>query len=428
MTPIMIITECAADLILFFGVITAVSISESGLWQNKRSVAISAILTTIVGMMVYCTIFSQLPMIQWLLIIVNYSKFCISAMIIYKHCSVKLICTSLIIQFLSSLINFAIQMLLPAGFSSLTMLSARMIILAAVVFISIKRRNMYISDLIPSIPKHIYALILASCFFASGLVSTADYATDRPEAKELLIKIFSMAVILCLAAAIISLVTNVFVKAYYLNINILLEKQVQSQINYYIQREKSNTELRRFRHDYINHMDCIKSLLHSEKYDEIHDYLSTLSDTFPGNRFTYNTGNYLADAILCDKQEKAIDQNITIDFDGNITTKINNTDLCTILCNALDNAIEACTDINDERNISVFGGFEHGYFILIIKNPCHKTINTSAPLITTKANKLDHGFGLYNINEAVKKHDGTMNIQNTNSEFVLSLTFNLSDA
>jgi len=116
---------------------------------------------------------------------------------------------------------------------------------------------------------------------------------------------------------------------------------------------------------------------------------------------------------------------IEIVFNGTIPTFINNTDLCIILSNALDNAIEACRAYKGDRKITVFGGYRHGYFILTVKNPTvNRIADDSALPATTKADKLQHGFGLVNINAVVEKYDGAMRTECKDGQFVLSLTFN----
>lgn len=218
---------------------------------------------------------------------------------------------------------------------------------------------------------------------------------------------------------------NTISKKYYSSINELLEKQVKIQLNNYEQREKFNTELRAFRHDYNNHISCLKAMLGDNRNEDASQYLGQLTASFPSNGYIYNTGNYIADAILTDKQEAAAGDGITISFDGVISDNISHTDLCIIISNSVDNAIEATRRCNGDKRITIFGGYQQGYFILIIKNPAvHTSSDSFGFLKTTKDDNINHGFGLANIKYAIKKYDGNLKTSFDGGTFTLSIVFN----
>lgn len=218
-----------------------------------------------------------------------------------------------------------------------------------------------------------------------------------------------------------TLLFNVVSKKYQNDINNALKKQIETQLFHYSQLEKMNAELRRFKHDYINHMKCIGSMALNKEYDNILNYLDKLSAAFPNSSFLFETGNYIADAILTEKQVNS-PENVSIEFDGVMLTDIDNTDLCIILSNALDNAVEACCLCEGDKMINVYSGFKHGYFILKINNP---TISNDAggKIVTTKSDKINHGFGLANIKRTVKKYNGHVSTSCENNIFTLNIVF-----
>ncbi|MDE7362790.1 MAG: GHKL domain-containing protein [Oscillospiraceae bacterium] len=218
---------------------------------------------------------------------------------------------------------------------------------------------------------------------------------------------------------------SVVSKKYFNDINSLLEKQIHTQIGFYEEREKTYAEIRRFKHDYTNHINCIRSMLNAEKYTEVAEYLENITGMFPSEGLLFNTGNFISDAILSDKQNSIAGENITINFEGTIPTVINETDLCIILGNAIDNAIEASREFDGEKTILVYGGFSHSYFILTVTNPTVNASNDRDILpFTSKADKSEHGFGLLNIKSVVDKYNGCMRTENKDNLFTLSLTFN----
>lgn len=433
MNILQVFLETASDLLFLFVIFSALNIINNSAGKpTLKCTVISLILVCSIGLISYTILFTQTPLVQLIISLINQSKFCIAALITYKSRKTKILCTILIIQFFCELLSYTIQSIIPDEFrkksiyvSVLTLCLIRILLLILFSFINRISRDENISKVFNLIPNHIFVLILMSCFFTSGLIYTADFATSRTESKIQLLKIFSLAVTFCVIAILISLLINVLLKKYYSDMNELLENQVRIQINHYEKREKINTEIRKFKHDYINHINCIKSLIKAEKYIEASEYLNNISAVFPADSFLYNTGNYISDAILSDKQENVRKERITISFSGTIPSFINNIDLCIILSNAVDNAIEASLAVENEKNIEVFGGYRHGYFILTVKNPTVNIIDKNQELpCTTKSDSLYHGIGLQNIKAAVKKYNGFMKIENKNNYFLLSLTFN----
>lgn len=433
MNILIICIELIAEVILFLSTHLAVMILDK---DNSpalpRHVIISSVLIGFVSAIFYSNCFLQNVMIQILLLTANGAKFCIANFIIYRHSFIRVTLVTLIIQFMCGLFDAAVFLFIlqtdtidDSLINALIFLIVRCIVFIILLIVSKKSCNNFIANFLPKIPNYILAMILINIFISDGLVYTSGFSTTDIQLQTLLIKILAFANTLCLIVVLVSLLTNVLFRQYQKDINKILENQVQIQLKHYEKSEKINTEIRRFRHDYNNHMNCMKSLVQSGRYDELMDYINNISDAFPQSGFLYNTGNYIADAILTDKLENARKNGTNISFKGIISPSINNTDLCIILGNILDNAVEACEKIDGEKEISVFGGYQHGYFILIAKNPisCHVQTENGIPA-TTKPDTAYHGFGLQNVESVVKKYDGIMLPECSDDSFTIRLTFN----
>ncbi len=402
---------------------------------KKSSIFIIVASIFLIGFIVslLSTDFTFRQSITWLLLLeINIFKFAIGISVFFKKISLSILLTVFISQFTFELFVSGIGSILSTiSKFELIRLNIFILFITRLIFSVIlfkvisKNKETFVSILYSKIPTYILALVLINLFIASGLIQTAGYQTDNTELQTLLIKILAFANTLCLIVVLVSLLTNVLFRQYQKDINKILENQVQIQLKHYEKSEKINTEIRRFRHDYNNHMNCMKSLVQSGRYDELMDYINNISDAFPQSGFLYNTGNYIADAILTDKLENARKNGTNISFKGIISPSINNTDLCIILGNILDNAVEACEKIDGEKEIFVFGGYQHGYFILIVKNPisCHVQTENGIPA-TTKPDTAYHGFGLQNVESVVKKYDGIMLPECSDDSFTIRLTFN----
>ncbi len=419
---------------LIMALITLYSTSMLGeeIGEVKRCRLIILLLCVVAMDVCFNTIFFALPIVlRGVTVMLNYFKFIVLAAIIYKKISVKMICLNLILDSLCSLCKKGISFIVPteqatASFQKeLSLLFVRIIIILLLLLFNRKSQKHYFNTVLAILPNYIYILVWINLLLADGLITVVNYEYPDEHSKDMTVSAFAIALSLCVLATLVSLLLSVVSKEYYSDINKLLEKQIATQISYYEDREKTYAEIRRFKHDYINHINCIRSLLKAERYDEISEYLGNITTMLPADRLSFSTGNFISDAILSDKQNSVREENITIRFDGAIPTLINETDLCIILGNAIDNAIEASRMLSGEKTISVYGGFDHSYFILTVTNPtavCEKS-NGFLPF-TTKPDKAEHGFGLLNIRSVVDKYNGYMKIENKNNVFTLSLTFN----
>lgn len=436
MNDFLSVISAVSDAVLLLIQIVVLSIVTGK--QPSKSRVISAVVFTVIISVLTELLFYQCPkIIQYIWVTINSFKGCLLALLVFRKFSVRNIMLLMIVQFSCSIINSGIYAVIQSRIKiycehsyPVLLLVVGIVFLLISLMIKMKMKKTVVNNAVSIIPTHIYVLILTGIFIGNGLIDGLSYQTSKYEIKIRSAQILSLLLVLCVSILILSLTVNVTYKRYYETLNKFLENQVELQLGHYEKLEKINLEIRHFRHDYTNHMNCLGAMLKAKRYSEAADYIENISGKLPSGEFLFRTGNYIADAILTDKQEMSEKDNIKIKFDGCITDKINNTDLCIILSNALDNAIEACEKIDGEKEISVYGNFQQGYFVLIIKNPSENilTLTDDFPA-TSKDNKVYHGFGLSNIRFVVDKYNGTMRISSENNFFILSLTFNniLSD-
>jgi len=213
---------------------------------------------------------------------------------------------------------------------------------------------------------------------------------------------------------VLYLVAKIFSLAHRQNA-ILQQMELQKQFG-----EKTivgDEELRRFRHDYRNHMIVVNAYLRAGRVDEASTYLAAISSRVDGIMNKIVTGNFVADAILNHKAVTAAEDAIALTFEGAIPGDgIENEDLCTILANLLDNAIEACRKLPAaaEKQIKVKGTGLNDTFLLHVENP---TVLTAAPAKTTKRDSRNHGIGLRNVTRVAKRYDGSVSCSVDNGIF-----------
>lgn len=281
-----------------------------------------------------------------------------------------------------------------------------------------KRKNMIRSGL-KIIPDHLYVLILVALLLSGEMFGCIPIDFERVKIRNNIINFSAVLIVPIFMVLIIYLLFNCISKQYFENISLLMEKQVEQQVEHYKKINKLTDDLREFRHDYKNHMICLQSLLNNKQYDEALSYVKSITnqEILDSNKFF--SGNQIADAILTDKNELAQKNNCKIIFDGSVSDEISVSNLCTILSNALDNSIEACSKIDSDETqiIDVKCVASELIQIIRISNP---NLDNNAVTETSKADRKNHGFGLSNIRRTVERMDGQMIISSQYPTFVVA--------
>lgn len=206
---------------------------------------------------------------------------------------------------------------------------------------------------------------------------------------------------------------------------LLMKQQLNIQVKYYKELQKSQKELRNVKHDIKNHIISISKLLSMNKIDSAQKYLSEILNKSNFSKSKIKTGNYIADAILNEKYDKAKLNGIDFRCDISLPKlKISDFDICVIFGNALDNAIEACDRISSPdvyKFISVKSCIVKSYLILEFKNSTINKNVMTASLISKKENSDMHGIGLESMKAAADKYNGIMDISLKPNLFLLSL-------
>lgn len=315
--------------------------------------------------------------------------------------------------------------IVPAKIYPTVSLCVQVSMLVLLLIIIKKADTKSVNIILKMIPARVFILLLLTVIYLGLLVSLVNFNTDNNLLKETLLMVLIITLALFLAYIITLLFMNVIAKQHFTTTSQMMEKQVELQINHYKELEKMDAEMRRFRHDYTNHLRSVLSLIQMKEYSDAEEYIEKIQNkAYTSGAVLYYTGNKLADAILADKSA-ALDEHCKIDYSGIMPASIENVDLCIILSNALDNAIEACRELDSPCTIYLTAGEQQGYFVMSLRNPTARTDSFYDIPTTTKPEKEQHGMGLYNIESTVKKHEGQMKIKCENGMFELMLTMKL---
>lgn len=197
------------------------------------------------------------------------------------------------------------------------------------------------------------------------------------------------------------------------------EQQMRFQLQHMDETILSQNKLRALRHDMNSHLIALESYFDHDDITGGKQYISTLVDQFQQTTPTINTGNNALDAILSAKRSLAESKGIA--FHTSITIQkdlpIAPEDCSVIFGNALDNAIEACDRLpaDAEKSINLFLQQDATSILCKITNTASP--NTEKTFLTSKADKVNHGFGMKNIKEALEKYPSLYNFKQQENQF-----------
>lgn len=236
-------------------------------------------------------------------------------------------------------------------------------------------------------------------------------------------------IVITLPIVLISLLTNLgvlYLTSYIAQYSqtILENESLHQERAYYTNMAQNQEEIRKLRHDLNNHLSIINGLLIANEIEEAKSYLSNLTIFAAGINRTFCT-NTLLNALLCTKYNLAIDNQIDTFFhiELNDTLPLSDLDLCSLFGNSLDNAIEACLCIPTKafRKLSLKVRCKNNFLSFQLSNSiAKKAVLVSGKYLSTKKEPL-HGLGLSKITDIVKKYNGTHSIEQTDTEFILTV-------
>ena len=213
----------------------------------------------------------------------------------------------------------------------------------------------------------------------------------------------------------------------------LFSKQIDKRIAAY-QRELIEThykevdnmyrQIRGWRHDYRNHIQLMKVLASNGDMDGIKAYLDELDTDLNTVDTVVKTGNAMADAILNSKISLAKSRGITVQCDAHIPVQLKTSeiDLCCIIGNLFDNAIEASQKLPlDQRLIRVYMDMKNTQLYISFTNftAAGKLRKVGKIFATSKGE--GHGFGLVRIDAIVDRLDGYLSRNSEDGAFTTEI-------
>lgn len=188
-------------------------------------------------------------------------------------------------------------------------------------------------------------------------------------------------------------------------------------------------KMRGWRHDYHNHIQVLKAHMSLKQYEEAGDYLNRLEEDLTTVDTVLKTGNVMVDAILNSKLTLISEKKIAVDATAVVpeNISISGVDLSVLIGNLLDNAMEACMQIQEEKDrfIRIYiDVIKKQLYISVTNSMCGRAKQKGNLFLSNKEG--NHGFGLVRIDSIVAKYQGYINRQTENGVFATEVMLPLT--
>lgn len=190
----------------------------------------------------------------------------------------------------------------------------------------------------------------------------------------------------------------------------LLEQELKAQHSYLQETRVRYEQTRAFRHDIKNHLLVLKGLLLREETQRAVAYLDKLDITLGALSFPCRTGSMVVDLLLSSKLGVAEQNRIQVECMAAVPPEggIEELDLCILIANAVDNAIQACKSIESgSRYLRLWGRRQGDFFLLEVVNSCQE-------------GDYQPGTGIANMQAVAEKYHGALYTEKQGGDFYLA--------
>jgi hypothetical protein len=277
--------------------------------------------------------------------------------------------------------------------------------------------------------KHGFPIFWGTVIAISGLSIDCYYINGNSYLNLSLVLISSLAVNLVILSLvyvtrIVELYNDVAISSASLS---LARNQIAMQMQYYDDLSSRINEVRAVRHDIHHFVEVIKRLSNEGHYEELNQFINDYGEKAETESLPVFCENIVANSILGYYSLKAKENNITFSCASAIPRQltVNDSDLCTVLSNGLENAIEACKKLEnpEEQFIHIEVRNTNGQMLIKIKNSFNGSIKTQDGSYLTNKNGDFHGMGIKNIQKVMQISGGYLKIQHEEKVFTLMAAF-----
>ncbi|WP_025690426.1 ATP-binding protein [Paenibacillus zanthoxyli] len=202
----------------------------------------------------------------------------------------------------------------------------------------------------------------------------------------------------------------------------LLQKQIDYYEKHFAKNQASFNQIKRIIHDTNKHLLLVDKYIQEGQFMKASEHIRLVLQKVDDPCHKLVTGNLVIDALVNPALDSVHQENILIKHDIHISIShmhIEQYDLCVILGNILDNAVEAVRQVRktNDRFLHIRIFTNSSSLIINVANSCQSTVNLKS---TWKKEREMHGLGLKNIKRVTEKYGGHLHIDVKNCRFEIT--------
>lgn len=205
----------------------------------------------------------------------------------------------------------------------------------------------------------------------------------------------------------------------------LLEQQAHIQYEYYASQEEKYNESMAILHEVGRHLNMIEGIYEAERANEAKEYTGEIREILQPLIPQQYTNNPILNILLNDKKRSAVSYDINFQLEiGNVSLSfMEPLEITTVFGNLLDNAIEACQQVEKNRYITLrLDTYNDFTAVYIINSSSGRKEWRGGKPVSQKAG--NHGIGLINVEHIVKKYNGNIIFEETERTFSCKIIWN----
>lgn len=205
----------------------------------------------------------------------------------------------------------------------------------------------------------------------------------------------------------------------------LENEKFRMEKEYYENVMNDQEYVKAIKHDMKNTMISLQTCIKSGDYSHLNDILGRLNDELDRSDVIH-TGNVTVDAVVNNKLHLHSDKKIDVTLEARLPEVINidDLDICVLLGNAIDNAIEACDRLDKDKFIDIKMKYDRRSLFISVVNSCNdaELVKSQGRYLSLKpSDQQIRGFGLKNIERIIKSYEGNLTIKNENNHFTIAM-------
>jgi hypothetical protein len=209
-----------------------------------------------------------------------------------------------------------------------------------------------------------------------------------------------------------------------------MKRKEESLLEKYRDIEQHLDDASLLRHEMKHHFATLQMLYKDERYDELGKYLDSTGKYY-GSGSVNICGNYIVNAVVGNIMKQAKHLGIRFGHDCSMPreTGIDEAELASLLLNALENALEASSRVEDteRRFIDIAIKYENNFLLIKVSNGYKEVREKNGSFATTKKDGKGHGFGLRVLKRIVRLNGGDMDISAKDGIFTLQILLNIKN-